>query len=85
MYKVKNNLLPHIFISNFIINNNISERNTRQNDLYFIPKFRTHYLESTVLIQGPRIANEYKALFETHSSIGTFKKILKEVLFSTMV
>ena len=49
-------------------------------DFFFACQF-----ESTVLIQGPRIANEYKALFETHSSIGTFKKILKEVLFSTMV
>ena len=84
IYKIRNELLPEIFTVNFKINRNITTRNTRQQDLYFIPKFRTQTMENTLIVQGPKIANKYKVLFQTHSSIGTFKRTVKKLLFSDL-
>ena len=84
IYKIRNELLPEIFTVNFKINRNLVTRNTRQQDLYFIPKFRTQYMEITLIVQGPIIANKYKVLFQTHSSIGTFKRTVKKLLFSDL-
>ena len=84
IYKIRNELLPEIFTVNFKINRNITTRNTRQQDLYFIPKFRTQTMENTLIVQGPKIANKYKVLFQTHCSIGTFKRTVKKLLFSDL-
>ena len=56
-------------------------RNTRQKFLYYVPSYRTKYLQNTIIVQGPKIANEYIVLFENHCSIGTFKRAAKNLLF----
>ena len=84
MYKVRNEHLPDIFNEIFIKFRDVSSRNTRQNCLYHVPNYRTKYLENTIIIQGPKIANDYKALFENYCSIGTFKRDVKKLLFSTL-
>ena len=84
IYKVRNKLFPESFITNFKLNSDISVRNTRQNKLYFIPNFRTKYFENTVTVQGPKMANKFKILYETHCSIGTFKRSAKKLLLSTL-
>ena len=48
-----------------------------------MPNYRTEYLENTIIIQGPKIANDYKALFENYC-IGTFKGAVKNLLFSDL-
>ena len=74
IYKIRNEVLPEIFTVNFKLKRNIVTRNTRQQDLYFIPKFRTQYIGNTLIVQGPKIANKYEVLFQTHSIIGPFNR-----------
>ena len=84
MYKVRNERLPDIFNTIFIKFRDVSSRNTRQNCLYHVPNYRTKYLENTIIIQGSKIANDHKTLFENHYSIGTFKRAVKNLLFSDL-
>ena len=63
MFKCKNHMLPHMFQDCFTINKNCKSKETRQSQLYFIPRARTNYLEKTILVQGPTIANKYKDLY----------------------
>ena len=62
MYKVRNERLPDIFNAIFIKFRDVSSRNIRQNCLYHVPNYRTKYLENTIIIQGPKIANDYKSI-----------------------
>ena len=84
MYKVRNERLPDIFNTIFIKFRDVSSRNTRQNCLYHVPNYRTKYLENTIISQGSKIANDHKTLFENHYSIGTFKRAVKNLLFSDL-
>ena len=71
MFKVRNARLPETFVTIFTNYFNVSCRNTRQTCLYHIPSYRTTYLENTIIIQGPKLANKYKFLYENHCSIET--------------
>ena len=57
-------------------------KQTRQSSLYYIPRFRTNYLERNILVQGPTLANQYKELFSEQCSFGTFKLRVKNILLS---
>ena len=84
MYKVRNERLPDIFNTIFIKFRDVSSIHTRQNCLYHVPNYRTKYLENTIIIQGSKLANDHKTLFENHYSIGTFKRAVKNLLFSDL-
>ena len=84
MFKVRNELLPEIFISKFKKNKDISVRRIKQNCLYYVSNYRTSYLESTIIVQCPKIGNEYKELLENSCSIGTFKSTAKKFLLSKL-
>ena len=84
MFKVRNARLPETFVTIFTNYFNVSCRNTRQTCLYHIPSYRTTYLENTIIIQGPKLANKYKFLYENHCSIGTFKRTAKNLILSEM-
>ena len=79
VFKVRNGRLPEPYTTDFV--NYQAVRNTRQNFLYYVPSYRTKYLQNTIIVQGPKIANEYIVLFENHCSIGTFKRAAKNLLF----
>ena len=79
VFKVRNGRLPEPSTTDFV--NYQAVRNTRQNFLYYVPSYRTKYLQNTIIVQGPKIANEYIVLFENHCSIGTFKRAAKNLLF----
>ena len=81
MFKCKNHMLPQMFQDCFTINKNCKSKETRQSQLYFIPRARTNYLEK-ILVQGPTIANKYKDLYLEPCSIGTFKRHAKALLLS---
>ena len=74
MFKCKNHMLPQMFQDCFIINKNCKSKETRQSQLYFIPRARTNYLEKTILVQGPTIANKYKDLYIEPCSKNPAKK-----------
>ena len=77
-----NHMFPQMFQDCFTINKNCKSKETRQSQLYFIPRARTNYLEKTILVQGPTIANKYKDLYLEPCSIGTFKRHAKALLLS---
>ena len=60
MFKYTNNMLPQIYQECFTTNKRYKSKETRQSSLYYIPRFRTNYLERNILVQGPTLANQYK-------------------------
>ena len=81
MFKSKNTMLPQMFLDYFTINKNQINIQTRQSQLYHIPRARTNYLERSILIQGPLLANKYKEVYIEPCSIGTFKRRVKSLLY----
>ena len=75
-------MLPQTCLECFKYNANQINIATRQSQLYNIPRPRTNYLENSILVQGPILANKYKELYLIPCSIGTFKRHVKELLFS---
>ena len=75
-------MLPQTFLEYFKYNADQINIATRQSQLYNIPRARTNYLENSILVQGPILANKYKELYLIPCSIGTFKRHVKELLFS---
>ena len=75
-------MLPQTFLECFKYNANQINIATRQSQLYNIPRTRTNYLENSILVQGPILANKYKELYLVPCSIGTFKRHVKKLLFS---
>ena len=84
MFKYKNNMLPQIYKECFTTNKRYKSKETRQSSLYYIPRFRTNYLERNILVQGPILANQYKELFSEQCSVGTFKLRVKNILLSEL-
>ena len=82
MFKYKNNMLPQIYQECFTTNKRYKSKETRQSSLYYIPRFRTNYLERNILVQGPTLANQYKELFSEQCSFGTLKLRVKNILLS---
>ena len=82
MFKCNNMMLPQTFLECFKYNANQINIATRQSQLYNIPRARTNYLENSILVQGPILANKYKELYLIPCSIGTFKRHVKKLLFS---
>ena len=55
-------------------------RETRHDNDWFIPKFRTSYMEKSIFVRLPRLGNEYAEVFKEKCCIEVFKTKLKNVL-----
>ena len=73
IYKIRNDLLPHAFSGLFQRSIQMKFRETRQDNDWFIPKFRTSYMEKLIFVRLPRLGNEYAEVFKEKCWIEVFK------------
>ena len=80
IYKIRNDFLPHASSGLFQRSIQMKFRETRQDNDWFIPKFRTSYMEKSIFVRLPRLGNEYAEVFNEKCCIEVFKTKLKKVL-----
>jgi hypothetical protein len=78
IFKFLNGILPEIFNDFFIKNSSVNARNTRQNDLLYLPQCRTSLYQRSIKVWGVKEWNKIGASLDRHCSIHTFRKRLKQ-------
>lgn len=84
VFKFLRGLLPNIFSDFFVRNNDVSDRQTRQKNLLYLPVCRTTLYQKTIKITGVREWNMKAHLLNRQCSQHTFKKHLKELILENI-
>lgn len=82
VFKFLKGLLPDIFSNFFIKKAEVSNRQTRQRDLFHLPRCKTNIYERTIKIWGANKWNEICHRIDYNCSIHTFRKKLKLYIIS---
>ena len=85
MFKLQHLLVPAIFNTMFILNNEIHDYFTRQCCDYHLPKWRLEVRRRSICVQGPLIWNELANKFAIDCTIPTFKFHVKRYLLENEV
>ena len=80
MFKFSNCLLPEIYKDMFVINRNIHQHSTRQQNKLHVPKCRTNMLKKSLFYKGVLIWNLISTKIEDTCTIQSFKWQLKKYL-----
>ena len=85
IYKIRNDFLPHAFLGLFQRSIQMKFRETRQDNDWCIPKFRTSYMEKSIFVRVPRLGKEYAEAFNEKCCIEVCKtKLKKGLLFEAI-
>ena len=85
MYKFHHNKLPAIFSSFYLRNKMVSNRNTRQSNLFHVPHQKPDLKSRSVRCTGVTIYNQLFTKLKLDVSIVTYKKYLKSYLLENEV
>lgn len=82
MYKIFNNLIPHIISNYFILNSDVFDRNTRHSNNFHCGVVKTSAYQRSILSSGPNIWNNLTLMIRDSKSLPIFKRNFKHILLS---
>ena len=80
MYKYLNEMLPTKFCSKFLCNRDVHKYDTRQSNIYHVPKPRIEIMKQSISYRGPVLWNNLPLKIQQAGTLSCFKSYLKSYL-----